>query len=262
MTDRTEVKKLGEHPEREAFHAAIWQRPDDDLPRLVYADWLDERNEYDAAAFLRLLCAVRTCPPDVDRLRPLVADFRRAMAKVPPSWVEEVCPIPPAVVVGPWVDVDHEANREVLELIRQRRRSRSGVQPPGELIHVRPEQEVRWPSRWVVDRLWGELQEALSPAAACAIDGVPALVDVWSGVVMAVASGESDYLVRGPDESYMLRTDLNRSPNRFDPDRHRLESHIRNALGLRWLVGAGWLEMHEEGLLSAAAAEFDPANQP
>ncbi|MCU0706378.1 MAG: TIGR02996 domain-containing protein [Fimbriiglobus sp.] len=44
--------------EREAFHAAIWQTPDDDLPRLVYADWLDERGEHDEAAFLRLLCCM------------------------------------------------------------------------------------------------------------------------------------------------------------------------------------------------------------
>ena len=86
--------------ERQAFHAAIWRTPDDDLPRLVYADWLDERNEHDAATFLRLLCAVRTCPPDVDRLRPLVADLRRAMVKLPSKWVDDVCPVPPAVVHG------------------------------------------------------------------------------------------------------------------------------------------------------------------
>jgi uncharacterized protein (TIGR02996 family) len=233
---------LSELSEREAFHAAIWKAPDDDLPRLVYADWLDERNEHEAAAFLRLLCAVRACPPDVDRLRPLVADFRRAMAKVPAQWVEDVCPVPPAVVVGAWVDVDHEANRGVLEFIRQRRRARTGLQPPGDLIPLRPEQEVRWPSQGVVDRLWGELQEALSPAAACAIDGVPTLVDVWSGVVMAVAVGEDGYAVR------RLSDTASRPPR---PARE---------LGEEWAHGSS--EAPERGWLRRAAHQFDPANQP
>jgi uncharacterized protein (TIGR02996 family) len=232
---------LSSTDEREAFHAAIWQAPDDDLPRLVYADWLDERGEGDHAAFLRLLCAVRTCPPDVDKLRPLVADFRRAMAKVPQQWMDAVCPIPPAVVVGPWVDVDHEANRMVLEFIRQRRRARTGLQPPGDLIPLRPDLEVRWPSQQVVDRLWGELQEVLSPAAACAIDGVPALVDVWSGVVMAVAMGEDGYAVR-------RLSDTASSPPR--PARE---------LGDEWAHGSG--EAREGGWLRRAAHQFDPADQ-
>lgn len=34
-----------EHPEEAAFWAAIGERPDDQLPRLVFADWLDDRAE-------------------------------------------------------------------------------------------------------------------------------------------------------------------------------------------------------------------------
>lgn len=228
--------------ERPAFHAAIWQTPDDDLPRLVYADWLDERGEHDEAAFLRLLCAVRTCPPDVDRLRTLVAECRRAMARVPSSWVEDVCPVPPAVVVGAWVDVDHEANQQVLEFIRQRRRARTGLQPPGDLIPLRPDHEVRWPSQAVVDRLWGELQEVLSPAAACAIDGVPALVDVWSGVIMAVALGGAGYAIRRLSDTAGV-----------PPRPVRL-------LGEEWAHGTDG--GYECGWLRRAAHQFDPVNQP
>ncbi len=40
-----------------AFLAAIAARPDDDLPRLVFADWLDEHGHPDRAAFVRLQCA-------------------------------------------------------------------------------------------------------------------------------------------------------------------------------------------------------------
>ena len=36
--------------------AAIAADPDDDLPRLVYADWLDEHGHADRAEFIRLQC--------------------------------------------------------------------------------------------------------------------------------------------------------------------------------------------------------------
>ena len=42
--------------EREAFIAAIAAAPDDDLPRLAFADWLDERGESPRAEFIRLQC--------------------------------------------------------------------------------------------------------------------------------------------------------------------------------------------------------------
>ncbi len=40
--------------EREALIRAIYADPADDLPRLVFADWLDERGEADRAEFIRL----------------------------------------------------------------------------------------------------------------------------------------------------------------------------------------------------------------
>jgi len=42
--------------QREAFLLAIFANPDDDLPRLVFADWLEERGEGDWAALIRLQC--------------------------------------------------------------------------------------------------------------------------------------------------------------------------------------------------------------
>lgn len=39
--------------DREALLAAVRESPDDDLPRLVFADWLDDRGESDRAAFIR-----------------------------------------------------------------------------------------------------------------------------------------------------------------------------------------------------------------
>ena len=42
--------------EREALLAAICANPDDDTPRLVYADWLQENGDPDRAEFIRLEC--------------------------------------------------------------------------------------------------------------------------------------------------------------------------------------------------------------
>jgi uncharacterized protein (TIGR02996 family) len=47
-----------------ALLAAIVAEPDDDTPRLVYADWLDENDRPDEAAFLRVQCARAAADPD------------------------------------------------------------------------------------------------------------------------------------------------------------------------------------------------------
>jgi uncharacterized protein (TIGR02996 family) len=41
----------------DALLAAILAHPDEDTPRLVYADWLDENGQPDRAEFIRLQCA-------------------------------------------------------------------------------------------------------------------------------------------------------------------------------------------------------------
>jgi uncharacterized protein (TIGR02996 family) len=42
--------------DRDAFLRAICENPDDDTPRLVYADWLDEHGEVKRAEFIRVSC--------------------------------------------------------------------------------------------------------------------------------------------------------------------------------------------------------------
>jgi uncharacterized protein (TIGR02996 family) len=42
--------------QRDAFLRAIREHPDDDTPRLVYADWLDEHGDAPRAEFIRLQC--------------------------------------------------------------------------------------------------------------------------------------------------------------------------------------------------------------
>lgn len=59
---------------REPLIAKILAEPDDDGPRLVYADWLEEAGESDRAKFIRVQCELAslssTLPPVVDFDRP------------------------------------------------------------------------------------------------------------------------------------------------------------------------------------------------
>jgi uncharacterized protein (TIGR02996 family) len=57
---------------RQAFLAAIIDAPEDDAPRLIYADWLDEHGECERAEFIRLQCALA---------RPLPRGLRRELRK-------------------------------------------------------------------------------------------------------------------------------------------------------------------------------------
>jgi uncharacterized protein (TIGR02996 family) len=66
--------------EEAGFLEAIFSDPDDDAPRLVYADWLDERGDPDRAEFIRLQCKHAnlyheaifvTGDPDADQMRRL-----------------------------------------------------------------------------------------------------------------------------------------------------------------------------------------------
>src|SRR5437762_7367117 len=42
--------------DEQGFLAAIREHPDDDTPRLVYADWLDDHGDADRAEFIRVQC--------------------------------------------------------------------------------------------------------------------------------------------------------------------------------------------------------------
>jgi uncharacterized protein (TIGR02996 family) len=60
----------------DAFLRAILEAPDDDAPRLIYADWLDEHDDPARAEFIRIQCA--RAAQDV-RDEPMSAGQRRAL---------------------------------------------------------------------------------------------------------------------------------------------------------------------------------------
>ncbi|MGL6095145.1 MAG: TIGR02996 domain-containing protein, partial [Fimbriiglobus sp.] len=51
------------HPDERALTAAVVAAPDDDLPRLVLADWLDEHDEPGRAEFIRAQCQLAATEP-------------------------------------------------------------------------------------------------------------------------------------------------------------------------------------------------------
>jgi uncharacterized protein (TIGR02996 family) len=50
-------------PDGEALVASVLARPDDDAPRLVYADWLEENGDPDRAELIRVQCELSTWDP-------------------------------------------------------------------------------------------------------------------------------------------------------------------------------------------------------
>jgi uncharacterized protein (TIGR02996 family) len=76
-------------PEWELLLKAVAADPDDDLPRLVFADWLDEHDEPERAEFIRV---------QVERARndrPELAWREKALLSNPlfgPLWAAEACP--------------------------------------------------------------------------------------------------------------------------------------------------------------------------
>src|SRR5262245_1243255 len=62
MTTTTTAVALALHA---PFLATIRESPDEDGPRLIYADWLEEQGECDRAEFIRVQCelAAHVCPP-------------------------------------------------------------------------------------------------------------------------------------------------------------------------------------------------------
>ena len=70
----------------DGFLAAIRQDPDDDTPRLVYADWLEERGD-PRAEFLRVECEVRKLPSGDERFSSLWARFYALLRALDPDWV-------------------------------------------------------------------------------------------------------------------------------------------------------------------------------
>src|SRR5437868_14865571 len=68
-------------PTEEAFIQAIIADPDDDAPRLIYADWLDEQGESERAEFIRVQIALARMDEDDERRPELEVRERNLLAR-------------------------------------------------------------------------------------------------------------------------------------------------------------------------------------
>jgi uncharacterized protein (TIGR02996 family) len=78
--------------EREAFLAAIAAAPDDDTPRLVYADWLDENGTEDdraRAALIRAQCRAELLPPGSAERKKLERAARAILKTHAERWTQD-----------------------------------------------------------------------------------------------------------------------------------------------------------------------------
>ena len=74
-------------PENEALLATVIENPDDDAPRLVYADWLEENGESDRAELLRLLAEMRDLCYRADRFAELDSRKKLLRRLIDPAWL-------------------------------------------------------------------------------------------------------------------------------------------------------------------------------
>jgi uncharacterized protein (TIGR02996 family) len=70
----------------EAFLANIVADPDADAPRLVYADWLDDRGDGDRAEFIRVQCALAKIDENNRDIHPLAGRERELLEKHQAEW--------------------------------------------------------------------------------------------------------------------------------------------------------------------------------
>jgi uncharacterized protein (TIGR02996 family) len=74
--------------ENPAFLEAILEAPNDDGPRLVYADWLEERGDADRAEIIRVQCGLARLRYDDDRVSDLQAREYRLLSRHFTAWCD------------------------------------------------------------------------------------------------------------------------------------------------------------------------------
>jgi uncharacterized protein (TIGR02996 family) len=72
--------------DEDALLLGIIENPDADAPRLVYADWLEERGKQERAEFIRVQCELAKLPEGDPRRARLEPRERRLLKKHKKEW--------------------------------------------------------------------------------------------------------------------------------------------------------------------------------
>ena len=76
----------GLDPQEAAFLRGVSEDPDDDAPRLIFADWLDEHGRADKAAFVRLEVELSRLPQSSERYDSLRDELLRLDGRIDGQW--------------------------------------------------------------------------------------------------------------------------------------------------------------------------------
>ncbi len=74
----------------DAFLQAILETPDDDTPRLIYADWLDEHGDPARAEFIRVQCRLAEIYFEDPSLPDLLAREHRLRSEFQDDWLDDL----------------------------------------------------------------------------------------------------------------------------------------------------------------------------
>jgi uncharacterized protein (TIGR02996 family) len=75
--------------QRDSFLKTIIENPEDDTPRLVFADWLEEHGETERAAFIRLQCELSHTALNSERYRHLFPREVELRKRCKEAWMTE-----------------------------------------------------------------------------------------------------------------------------------------------------------------------------
>jgi uncharacterized protein (TIGR02996 family) len=84
MAGQLTMMRMNEHYH---FQQLLWNNPDDDLPYLIYADWLEERGEAAQAEYLRLECRLRQISGNDSELLDGIQRRIELSLGLPSAWV-------------------------------------------------------------------------------------------------------------------------------------------------------------------------------
>jgi uncharacterized protein (TIGR02996 family) len=132
-------------PTDDTFLAAVLADPDDDGPRLVYADWLDEQGQGERAEFIRCQVELAKRAEDDPRRPDLAARERQLLIRHAKGWARPVRPLVTTwqfcrgfveqVRVGPQAFLDSAEALFVAAPVRGVRFSTTGIRPDT-LLHL------------------------------------------------------------------------------------------------------------------------------
>jgi len=81
---------MGAMTHEEAFLEAIREQPDDEVPRLIYADWLEEHGQPERAEFIRVQLRLALLSEDTSERAALTQREQALLAKQRDAWLKSV----------------------------------------------------------------------------------------------------------------------------------------------------------------------------